>query len=108
MHGSAPPPPPPAHAGAPRRVYVKYEGSGEAARCIDMMDGRMFDDRKVGLPRTHTHARLGSTRRRALRHNMHIALGSRIPLCSPPARCLRRPGNKKRLGDQSRLHNTRP
>lgn len=37
-----------------RRVYVKYEGSGEAARCVDMMNGRQFDDRTVRAGRAAT------------------------------------------------------
>jgi hypothetical protein len=31
------------------RVYVKFAASGEAAKCKEMMDGRLFDDNKVGL-----------------------------------------------------------
>lgn len=30
------------------RVYIKFATSAEAAKCKDMMDGRMFDDNKVG------------------------------------------------------------
>jgi hypothetical protein len=33
--------------GEPCRVYVKFSSSGEAAKCKEMMDGRMFDDNKV-------------------------------------------------------------
>jgi hypothetical protein len=32
---------------APCRVYVKFDNSGDAAKCKQMMDGRLFDDRKV-------------------------------------------------------------
>lgn len=31
----------------PCRVYVKFDGSGEASQCKDMMDGRIFDDKKI-------------------------------------------------------------
>lgn len=30
------------------RVYVKFSSSAEATKCKEMMDGRMFDDNKVG------------------------------------------------------------
>lgn len=31
----------------PIRAYVRFDGAGEAARCVDMMHGRLFDDRTV-------------------------------------------------------------
>jgi len=31
----------------PCRIYVKYHNEGEATKCKQMMDGRMFDDNKV-------------------------------------------------------------
>uniref|UniRef100_A0A383VCI1 RRM domain-containing protein n=1 Tax=Tetradesmus obliquus TaxID=3088 RepID=A0A383VCI1_TETOB len=33
--------------GEPCRVYVKFAASAEAAKCKQMMDGRLFDDNKV-------------------------------------------------------------
>lgn len=30
------------------RVYVKFALSSEASKCKEMMDGRLFDDNKVG------------------------------------------------------------
>lgn len=32
---------------ASARVYVKYGSSGDAAKCKEMMDGRLFDEHKV-------------------------------------------------------------
>jgi hypothetical protein len=29
------------------RVYIKFATSGEAAKCKEMMDGRLFDESKV-------------------------------------------------------------
>jgi len=44
---AVPLPPLDLRAGAPCRVYVRMESSADAARLKQMMDGRMFDDRKV-------------------------------------------------------------
>jgi hypothetical protein len=44
---AVPVPPPEVADDESSRVYIKYATSGEAAKCKEMMDGRMFDDSKV-------------------------------------------------------------
>lgn len=44
---AVPVPPPEVPDGESSRVYIKFASSGEAAKCKEMMDGRMFDDAKV-------------------------------------------------------------
>jgi hypothetical protein len=46
------------------RVYVKFAASGEAAKCKEMMDGRLFDDNKVRRKtcnKTFAHVLFGSS-----------------------------------------------
>lgn len=48
--GIAVPVPPPDVADAESsRVYIKFSTSAEAGKCKEMMDGRLFDDKKVGI-----------------------------------------------------------
>lgn len=49
---AVPVPPPEVPEVEPCRVYIKFSTSQEAAKCKEMMDGRMFDDNKV---RRHLH-----------------------------------------------------
>lgn len=44
---AVPVPPPEVADDESSRVYIKFATSGEAAKCKEMMDGRMFDDAKV-------------------------------------------------------------
>lgn len=44
---AVPVPPPEVPDDESSRVYIKFSASSEAAKCKEMMDGRMFDDNKV-------------------------------------------------------------
>jgi hypothetical protein len=46
---AVPQPPPEVADSESARVYIKFAGSNEAAKCKEMMDGRLFDDSKVGV-----------------------------------------------------------
>lgn len=45
---AVPVPPPEVPDSEGCRVYVKFGSSTDAAKCKEMMDGRLFDDNKVG------------------------------------------------------------
>lgn len=45
---AAPVPPPHIASDEPCRAYIKYKTTDEAQRLKEMMDGRLFDDNKVG------------------------------------------------------------